>query len=355
MVAKRPRGPPALAIASASPLAIIGIDWSGARTAGKTIWLADGALLPPIPGEQQERVLRVSSVRCAASLHGGRPERAAAVAAVRDHLVRSAPAWVGLDAPIALPSGLMRAACGEAAAPSTWRAFVDGYRWTEAEEMREWARGVHSNGEPKRECDVTAKAPFAPTNLRLFRQTHTAISLLLAPMLRAGELSVIPPSLARDASSDEAAAAALRPVRLLETCPASLLKRVGLYGETYKATTTQARAARARILETLCGAGVASGYADDAPRVRLELHDGAAPSGDAHEQLPEPPEPPEQEQPLPPQSQLLRRAIVDDAGGDALDAVLAATITALAVSSGALPQPPEGWSDAFWEEGCIYY
>ena len=55
------------------------------------------------------------------------------------------------------------------------------------------------------------------------------------------------------------------------------------------------------------------------------------------------------------QSQLLRRTIVDDAGGDALDAVLAAAITALAVSSGALPQPPEGWSDAFWEEGCIYY
>ena len=342
MGAKRPRGPPALAIASASPLAIIGIDWSGARTAGKTIWLADGALLPAVPNTAGERVLRVSSVRCAASLPGGRPERAAAVDAVRNHLVRSAPAWVGLDAPISLPSGLMRAACSEAGSPFTWRTFVEeAYRWTEADQMRDWARGVHSGGEPKRECDVCAKAPFAPTNLRLFRQTHTAISMLLAPMLRAGELSVLPPSLDSDAPSDEAAAAALRPVRLLETCPASLLKRVGLYDLPYKATTAQARATRVRILETLCSTGVASGYADAAPRVRLELLD-EAPSGDS-------------QQPLPPPQQPLRQTIVDDAGGDALDAVLAAAITALAVSSGALPHPPEGWSDAHWEEGCIYY
>lgn len=51
----------------------------------------------------------------------------------------------------------------------------------------------------------------------------------------------------------------------------------------------------------------------------------------------------------------LREAILSDAGGDALDAVLAALIVALALTSGALPQPPEGWAEEYWEEGCIYY
>ena len=51
----------------------------------------------------------------------------------------------------------------------------------------------------------------------------------------------------------------------------------------------------------------------------------------------------------------VREAILDDAGGDALDAVLAACIVGLSVEGGELPAPPEGWSEAYSEEGCIYY
>lgn len=63
-----------------------------------------------------------------------------------------------------------------------WRRFVESYPWgvDAAEEFRSWARGAtDGGGEPKRLCDVAAKAPFAPTNLRMFRQTHAAFALLL--------------------------------------------------------------------------------------------------------------------------------------------------------------------------------
>jgi len=82
---------------------------------------------------------------------------------------------------------------------------------------------------------------------------------------------------------------------------------------------------RSRILDVLCTTGFASGYAS-APAVHVRLANAA-----------------------------LRETILNDAHGDALDAVLCAAITALAVGSGQLPTPPEGWHDAYWQEGCIYY
>lgn len=150
-----------------------------------------------------------------------------------------------------------------------------------------------------------------------------AIGLLLQPMLRDDELDVIPNTIPRDAG--EIAAEHLRPIRLLEACPASLLKRIRLNDRPYKAPSASARAARAQILDTLCTSGVASSHSSTLC-VRVALADAS-----------------------------MHSLIIDDAGGDALDAVLAAVITALSLSSGALPLPPEGWSELYWEEGCIYY
>ena len=76
--------------------------------------------------------------------------------------------------------------------------------------------------ESKRSCDVTAKTPFAAWNLRLYRQTWHSLVGLYAPLLAASAVTVAP--FQRDDGK--------RP-RLAEICPASTLKRLGLYG-SYK-------------------------------------------------------------------------------------------------------------------------
>ena len=197
-------------------------SWSGAKTAGKTIFLAD-AELAAATSPDQTHVLTVSRVCCAAALPGSSAQQEPAITAVREHLTRSAPIWVGLDAPVGLNLGLMRAACGRSpyfasssSSSSVWRAFVEGYRWDNADQMREWARGQAGaagggSSEPKRVCDVAAKAPFAPTNLRLYRQTHAAVAQLLRPMLLAEQLSVPPPGQKEEAAGMGTACARAQP------------------------------------------------------------------------------------------------------------------------------------------------
>lgn len=96
--------------------AVCGIDWSGAKTAGKTIWVADGLLHPPAAvGEALE--LRLSAVRSASELPGGSAERVIATAALREHLLALGRyhdhVWVGADVALALPLSLMRAALAD--------------------------------------------------------------------------------------------------------------------------------------------------------------------------------------------------------------------------------------------------
>ena len=68
--------------------------------------------------------------------------------------------------------------------------------------------------------------------------------------MSSGQLTVLP-NMLRGASTEggEGSDALLRAVRLLEICPASLLKRIGLYDTPYKHKTPEARGARKRILE----------------------------------------------------------------------------------------------------------
>lgn len=105
--------------------AVCGIDWSGAKTAGKTIWVADGLLHPASKaGEPLE--LRLSAVRSAAELPGGATERAIATAALRSHLLALGRAhghvWVGADVALALPLTLMRAGLADTALPRLYGA-----------------------------------------------------------------------------------------------------------------------------------------------------------------------------------------------------------------------------------------
>lgn len=230
----------------------LGIDFSGAKDAGRKIWIAEGVAA--------KDGLAVLSLIQASELPDSGADRAEALAALTQHIKGRGRSIVGIDAPNSLPRSF---------APDGWAPWFAGFAaaHASAEHFREACREATGGKESKRSCDVTAKTPFAAWNLRLYRQTWHSLVGLYAPLLAASAVTVAP--FQRDDGK--------RP-RLAEICPASTLKRLGLYG-SYKGRQ----------------------FADERRRLVREIVERAL------LQLPR---------------RLSERAI-EDRGGDALDAVIA--------------------------------
>jgi hypothetical protein len=265
---------------------ILGVDFSAAAAAGKTIWIAEG--------RDRRGCLAVDTCRPALALPGGGAMRAGALAALVRHLRHAGPAVVGCDFPFSLPLEFV-------AAPD-WRGFVAAFpeRFRSAEAFRDSCRAVTGGAERRRLCDVEAKVPFCAWNLRLYRQTWHGIAELLRPLVLEGDVAVLP--------MDKPRADALW---LVEICPASFLKRVRLY-EPYKGRAAAHRAMRAEILRRL---------------VADRLLASPAPA--------------------------LERTLVDDPGGDALDAVIAAVATWRNWRDGVFDERPRTATEAL--EGRVYF
>jgi Protein of unknown function (DUF429) len=248
----------------------IGVDFSGARDAGRAIWIAEGRVGPG--------GLALEDCRPAEKLPGGARDRATALAALVDHLGAQSDAVIGCDFPVGLPEKLVR--------ETDWPAFLARFpkRHASAETFRADCR-KRSAEETKRCTDKVASTPMCAWNLRLYKQTYHGIANVLAPLVALGRATVGP-------MQEPIAGRAW----ILETCPASVLKKLGLYEEhkSYKVRSRVgrevARARRQIILDFLVSAG----------RLR-------EPSTD------------------------LRTTLLDDRGGDALDAVIAALAAAAAL------------------------
>jgi hypothetical protein len=239
---------------------ILGLDFSGARDAGRKIWLAEADA--PTTG-------RITIARCfpAAELTGGSAQREQVLPALRDYLAAQRGAVIGCDFPFSLH-------VTQIGAPD-WLTFIRHFaqRFPDETVFRATTCAVP---ELRRRCDLEGAVPFAPTNLRLYRQTYYGIRDLLAPLSLGRQARIVP----------------MQPPDpklpcLIEVCPASYLKSAGLY-ESYKGKGIAPRAARERIRDAL-----------DRQEVVLE-HD-------------------------------LRERLIADAEGDALDSVIAALIAARAV------------------------
>jgi hypothetical protein len=204
---------------------IIGVDFSGAEQAGKAIWVADGEVTPD--------GLALTSCIPASELPGGAVARAPALAAFVDHLAEAKDAAVGMDYPFSLPQQFV--------APQEWVDWTQHFRTTfpTADSFRAEMRRRANNREIKRHTDIEAKTPFCPWNLRLYRQTWHGIAGVLAPLIAADAVCVLP--------MQEAVAGK---TMLLEACPASLLKAEGLH-RTYKGRSAAARNQRAVIIKAL--------------------------------------------------------------------------------------------------------
>jgi len=198
---------------------VIGVDFSASHAAGRGIWLAVGLA--------DRLVLEYLTPAC--ELPGGGVDRAAAL---------ERGALIGFDFPFGLPASF--------AWPRNWRRFVIEFpeRHPDPERFRADCRTRARGREVKRRTDREARTPFCAYNLRLYRQTWWGLTGVLAPLLGADAVAAPPMT----ALADD------RPA-VVETCPASTLKRLGLY-RSYKGRFPAAVAARAAILSRLTAAGL---------------------------------------------------------------------------------------------------
>jgi hypothetical protein len=225
----------------------------------------------------------------AMDLPGGGVQPEQAVPALASHVGALTDARVGCDFPFSLPRDLVTV--------RTWRSFALRYaaEFADADSFRAIMRSRHNAIEHKRMTDRIAGTPFNSYNLRLYRQTWWGITGVVSPLVRAGRAIVRPQQKLRAGKAI-----------LIEVCAACTLKSIDLY-PAYKGKEATHRKARQRILDHLIDRGALA-----APERRT------------------------------------RRLLLDNEGGDALDAVIGAVSTARAD----LTREP----DAFQRlEGRVYY
>jgi hypothetical protein len=236
--------------------------------------------------------LRVEACYRAADLPGSDVERDRCLAALRSFMASETHSAFGLDFPFGLPCELVGA--------DTWADFAVSFpgRYAGPEAFRETCRSVTGGSELKRVTDRESHTPFSPYNIRLYRQTYYGIRDVLAPLVRDGLVCVLPMQ-----------AGARDKPWVLEICPASTLKQESLY-QPYKGKREEHAIARKRILEAV-------------EQIAPLILPGS-----------------------------LRSTILEDAGGDALDSLIAAfsVSRALRGAAGALPMRDKMYA----LEGYVY-
>jgi hypothetical protein len=213
--------------------------------------------------------LTLIDLRPAVDLPDSGSAPAVAIAALARHIIREPDTIVGCDFPFTLPKAVMDA---------PWHPFVADFarRFPDPDAFRAWALLRADGKEIRRAADREAKTPFNSYNLRIYRQTWWGIAHLIGPAVAAGSATVRP---------YQPLPTKPHPI-LIEACPASSLKGIDLY-PAYKGRNGTHRLERKAILKHLIDTGLI-----DRPANRIQ------------------------------------RILLDNIGGDALDAVIAAIATA---------------------------
>jgi len=156
--------------------------------------------------------------------------------------------WL-IDATFGLPAELLALHGVE----TRWRASAE---WLASfPSPRDWRRACRkkSRRELRRLTDRNAKTPFAPTNLRMFRQTwHCMVSLLL-PLSDRPNVAILPFAAAPCPEADQRASSAWSraPVWVGEGCPSSTLRQAARPHRGYKGVSEKNRGLRRHLLDLL--------------------------------------------------------------------------------------------------------
>lgn len=215
---------------------VYGVDFSGARAAGKTAWMSeihvrDGSLV----------LVSLASLETRASSAAREVVMPWLVSAISE----SERALWGIDAPFGLPVELF-------AGDTPWQEQLDFVaRWPDAITMgRHLAeRSLRELGvmHVRRETDRVMKTPFDCYHYRIVHQTFHAMRDVLLPLTRQPKTAVLPFEYARFEGADRV---------VVEACPSSVLMRFSVPRRGYKQPeggkiTPDRRAVRRTILGAL--------------------------------------------------------------------------------------------------------
>lgn len=205
----------------------LGVDFSGARDAGKRIWIAEGV-------ERSGQIV-VEALYPARELSGS-VQRDESLAALQKYIGDLGNSVIGIDAPNSLPLQLMNPDW------AVWFAAIAAHGSAQVFKANCTSRWMKLTGsrekEGRRGCDREAGTPFSAWNERLYRQTWYLLTGIYAPLLAAKKVTIAPYQKPESGKP-----------RLAEICPASTLKRLELYGTKYK--VKQASTVRENLLAAL--------------------------------------------------------------------------------------------------------
>ncbi len=245
---------------------IIGVDFSGAKLAGKNIWLADVE-----PDGDRLRLRGLNSLETLA----GAAEREIALPSLADRIVTSTNTLWAIDFPFALPIELACMGPSFAHQLATTQVYKgDAYdfgRWLLAE-----AKKLGGANHIRRQTDSEAKTPFDCYHYRIICQTFHGMRDVLRAIAADERTAILPFQYERLKKAKRV---------VIEACPSTTLKKFGWPHQNYKQPA--GGPLTAKRLAT-----------------RKQLYAGLATLID-----------------IPP---ALQRVIARNPGGDALDAVLAA-------------------------------
>ena len=200
---------------------IYGVDFSGAKLAGRNTWVA--RLERRKAGRGSRGRFALAELSCVERLCGT-AERAAALAHLVDLIAASDDALWAMDFPFGLPVEVLDG----------------GTRWPgQLDLLRDWGEDAYGLGleclarakrlggpmHIRRLTDHEAKAPFDCYHYRIIYQTFFGMRDVLAPLARKRGTAILPFQYRRLPSARRV---------LVEACPSSTLKRLGLPHQNYK-------------------------------------------------------------------------------------------------------------------------
>ena len=197
---------------------IYGVDFSGAKLAGRNTWIARLERSPR--GRPSYRLAELSRLERLC----GTAERTVALAHLVGMVRSSSDALWAMDFPFGLPVEVM----GERVRWPDQLAFLHAWGDDDYGVGLECLRRARELGGPnhiRRLTDIEAKAPFDPYHYRIIYQTFYGMRDVLGPLWRRKHTAILPFQYGRLASARRV---------LVEACPASTLKLMGLPHQNYK-------------------------------------------------------------------------------------------------------------------------
>jgi hypothetical protein len=197
---------------------VYGVDFSGARLAGETTWVA--TLRPVAPWRRKLRLVELARMTRVC----GSAERPEVLRALVAMIGASERALWALNFPFGFPVEVMAPGC-------RWAGQFDFLaQWGEdayaaGVECLRRARALGGPMHLRRLTDVQERAPFDTYHYRIIYQTFYGMRDVLGPLRRRPRTCILPFQYRR-------LPRALRVV--VEACPASTLKRMGLPHKNYK-------------------------------------------------------------------------------------------------------------------------